>query len=669
MVKNIKTTEKFDTSYMKRDDFIGKLRENAKDNDDSTIELQKPVKRNGVKIEQPSVIEVKPLKNIADVIDQDEIDKKLCQFIKKRETEMRGVAESEGHFNRWNRAEYLMNEHLKQDKYTSAFAYMGVRDVSQKLTPPEYDIVPKKASSMFSAKILLEALENELDKAKYTLNFDDGYWNTCVYGENFRLISLHDSDIDGYYGLAIDNLKPKEILIDERCRQFVSPTGKGDAVDCLIKFQYSYEDFINDINDKKININGKTYDLWKNTNKIVDGAILEPDNKGSGSRFIEVWYYYNRVQDRQVIMLPRDVILRDIPLFTRIGKRKCLPLVRETMFRIAGSNRYQGIPDLVYNLDVMKNKGMRLGAEHALEMGKTMTFVNSASDIDMEALANRDPFVKVFVPQGADPNSLFMQHQMQPLGSEYYNLIEQTLSNDAVARIGSDFTTFSQETRHASTQIQRSEYTDSMARSIMKRNELEAETNFLRMVICLMVDSFNDEKWKELLSNETFNELVKTIEDTKSRSIRDYLLENIDIMDIKVEVGSMVEPNRQAKRQQLTDAMMVIQPNNPMYNVVVKDLLTTIIPARKLEIEGKFAQAEEMANQQLEQTKTQTEMMKQGGDMIPNKQNNLSNSTMSNGGTGLSGNKMSGNTTQQIVQRGLSSELKNGSKNTAGKTI
>lgn len=679
-VNIVKSNEKYDSSYMKRDDYIGKLRETAKENGDASIESSVTVKRNGNTIEQPSVIEIKEISK-EEQDKQDEIDQMLVGRILKREQEMRSAMEQ--HLKRYDRNEKLVNEHLFLDKYTSAFAFMGVRDVSQKLVPPEFDIIGKKPNSNFASKVIYMALENELNKSKYRLSFIKGYRNACIYGENFRLISLHNSDIDGYYGVSFDNLTPKEILIDDRCRQFLSSTGKGDAVDCIIKYHYSFEDFMNEMKDTKININGKTYDVWKNIDKVKSGAIIDGDYT-NGSKYIEVLFYYNRVQDRQIIVAGSEkTVIRDIPLFTRIGKRKCLPVIQISMFNIAGSNRFQGIPDLIANLNKMKNDGMRLGAEHALEMGKTVTFINTATEVDREALANRDPFIEVFVPQGADPNSLFMQHQLNPLGAEYYNLIEQTLSNDAVARIGSDFTTFSQETKHASTQIQRSEYTDSMIRRIMEENELQAETDFLRIVMCLMIDSFNNEKWKELLDDNTYIELVSIVEDGGYKNIGDYLSYYLENVDINIEVGSIVEPNRQAKRQQLTDALMSIQPNNPMYNVIVKELLTTILPSKKMDIEAKFKEAEMMQGQLQMQQQMQIEAQKQeinnNGDNISNgvssgnssgnlqQSNIMGNSTISNGGAQQNTGKMSGDTTQQVVQRGLANQLKNDVKNKSGK--
>lgn len=546
------------------------------------------------------------------------------RYIMDREEQMLEVFNGDGHAKRYSEAEKLMNEHLNVDTYTAGFAYMGVRDVSQKLRPPEYDIQPKSKDKQFAARVMYEAIQNELDKCKFRFTFIEDYWNACVYGENFRFIHFHNSDIDGYKGISLESVKPTNILIDERHTQFTSSTGRGDAVDMVVKYTYSYEDFKHSFRD------------YDNIDRVKPGAIRDSAT-GNNATYVDVWVYYNRVQDKEIIIAGGDrTIIKVSKLMTRIGKRKVLPCVQIRLFKIAGSNRFQGIPTLIKNLNKMKNDGIRLGAQHAKDMGKPVTIINSASEIDRDALARRDPFVEVFVPQGADPNSLFMQHQLNPLGAEFYNLVIDTLNNEAVARIGSDFNTFSQEAKHASTQIQRNEYTDSMVRRLMEYNELQSEADFIKMVGYIMIDYFDDKKWQELLDLSTYEEL-KAVSKAFG-SIKKYLDKYFDGVDVAVSVGSIVDPNVQSKKQQLTEALQVTQPQSPFYNTMLMELYKVIAPHLAAQLE--------MINKQAQQMPQQIGQTANGG-----------NATAANGGM-AQGQTDKGSTTQEVVQRAIQPKVK-----------
>lgn len=562
-----------------------------------------------------------------------EMEDATVRYIIDREEQMLEVFNGDGHSKRYEEAENLMNEHLKVETYTAGFAYMGVRDVSQKLRPPEYDIQPKSKDKQFAARVMYEAIQNELDKCKFRFTFIEDYWNACVYGENFRFIHFHNSDIDGYKGISLESVKPTNILIDDRHTQFTSSTGRGDAVDMIVKYTYSYEDFKASFSD------------YDNIDRVKPGAIRD-STRGQNDTYVDVWVYYNRVQDKEIVIAGGErTIIRVSKLMTRIGKRKVLPCVQIRLFKIAGSNRFQGIPTLIKNLNKMKNDGMRLGAQHAKDMGKPVTIINSASEIDRDALARRDPFVEVFVPQGADPNSLFMQHQLNPLGAEFYNLVIDTLNNEAVARIGSDFNTFSQEPKHASTQIQRNEYTDSMVRRLMEYNELQSEADFIKMVGYIMIDYFDEKKWEELLSYATFTEL-KAIS-KQFGSIKKYLDKYFDGVDVKISVGSIVDPNIQSKKQQLTEALQVTQPQSPFYNVMLMELYKVVAPHLAAQLETIQQQQQQMPQQMPQQS---------GG-----------NATAGNGGT-MQSQTGKGDTTQEVVQRAVQPKLKE-AFNTGGGTM
>lgn len=596
----------------------------------------------------------------------DKEEEALASYIINREQVMFSNVQNEGHLRRFNEAEKLYNEHLYTDKYTAGFAYMGVRDIKQKLKIPEYDIIPRKKSAEFAAQVVLTALEAELDKAKYPLIFKKNYWTASIYGEAYRVLNYHKSDIDGYNGVSIENLTPKEVLIDDRYINFTSATGKGDAVDLILKFVYSYEEFLDKFKEEMVSIGGKRYESYKNIDKVSCGSITNGEGSAKESKYVEVWYYYNRVQDRQVILAGGGrTVVRDIPLFTRIGKRKVLPAVQLSMFPIAGSNRFQGIPSLVANLNRMKNEGMRLGAEHAIEMAKTMTMINAGAEIDREALARRDPFVEVFVPQGADPNSLFMQHNLQPLGAEFYNLVTGTLNSDAVARIGSDFNTFTQETKHASTQLQRNEYTDSMTRDVMEYNESQAETDFLKMTMYLMIDGFNDDKWEEILPTKLYMEVMDDIKLLNFSSIGKYLDYNIEYTDISVRVGTIVDANKQVKRQQFQDFLQYTTPENPVNQIVAKELGKAILPDMATKIDTEYEKQKEMQEQQMMQQQLAPQAGATGSTCDKNPNRTSTNSTIGNGGQQVE-DKSKGNTTQEIVQRQLNDQLKVNAKNTSG---
>ena len=464
---------------------------------------------------------------------------KLVGFILQREASMQ-IHKSE-HKTRFEEAERQINAHLNEDKYNCMFSFKAVRDFSQKMQLPSFKFRHKKKEDELATIILDEALSSDLQITNFDAQAKKSATNQSAYGESYMMMHYAASDWDGLTGVACESLTPLQVLIDETHTQFLSDHMFGDANDIIIKRTYSMEPYLKHLKESKGN--------WINLDKVEPGFIggdSSTINQISPQNVIEVWWYYNRAKDLQLIIAGGgNTVIKDTVLPTRIGKKKVLPLVQFGFQEIIGSPRFQGLPAILKVKEDMKNLISRMFIDNAFDVAQPTTFIDVSNGGDKEVVAKFErreriiPIQRSILSAGKD---IVSQHKVQGLSSDVLTFMS-SMDQEAISDSAVDTQRLTRESKHASTELLRDEYINSVIKSIVEKNERSAWRHFVRIYAYMMIDNYSKDKWRELLPKDLYDRLVSNKENL---SIKRYLSKHLQSTDLQVDVGTSLSPTKAA---------------------------------------------------------------------------------------------------------------------------